>query len=80
MDNDLDANFLRAAKARAIVGLIVFLAVLPVVPFMPMCQQKLGDWEDMGIVFGWMIPEYRELLTEEFDNMGSITGKSVPSS
>jgi hypothetical protein len=54
----------------AIVGLIVFLAVLPVVPFMPMCQQKLGDWEDMGIVFGWMIPEYRELLTEEFDNMG----------
>ena len=48
----------------------MFLSVVPVVPFMPMCNQKFGDSEDMGIVFGWMIPEYRKLLTEEFDNMG----------
>ena len=53
-----------------IAGLIVFLAVVPVVPFMPSCQPKLGDSEDWGIVFGWMIPEYRKLLTEGFDHMG----------
>ena len=52
----------------AVAGLIVFLSVVPLVPFMPSCQPKLADSEDSGIVFGRMIPEYREML-QQFDSM-----------
>ena len=54
----------------AILGLIVFLSVVPVVPFMPSCRPNIADTEDSGIVFGWMIPEYRKLLSKQFDSMG----------
>ena len=53
----------------AVAGLIVFLSVVPLVPFMPSCQPKLADSEDSGIVFGRMIPEYREMLSQQFDSM-----------
>ena len=53
----------------AIVGLIVFLSVVPVVPFTPTCRPNIADTEDSGTVFGWMIPEYREMLSQQFDSM-----------
>ena len=46
----------------AIAGLILFMSVVPIVPFKPSCLAVPGSWNSERVVKGTMTSEYQEQL------------------
>ena len=54
----------------AIAGLILFMSVVPIVPFKPSCLAVPGSWNSERVVKGTMTSEYQEQLNAGFRALG----------